>query len=150
MLQENVMKIYKRIIDDKPEIIVEDRNKQFVMGWWCNDVYWIMTNYTPGASFTLKEADEPIFSFLIKMFRTEHFSNNTFTWLSEARAPEESSSLKITKGKDYFRIRFIQGEGDFLAKARNICPICFCLSGSRKQEIANNFSLLLQELINRG
>lgn len=143
------MKIYKQITDGKPEIVVKQHNNQYIMSWWCNDVYWIMTNYTPDTSFIVKESDEPIFSFLNSLFRTKHFSNNTFTWLSEARRPKESSTLKITKGKNYFRIRFIQGEGDYLAKARNICPICFCLSGSRNQEIANKFSLLLHTLLNR-
>lgn len=143
------MQLYKNVVDGKEEIIVESKNQKFVIGWYGSDLYWIMLDYLPNNKFTITKDVPCLFDFLDKLFTAEYFKNNTFIWLSEARIPKNSSSLKITKGKNHFRIRFIQGENDILAKAKHICPICFCLSGSRNQRIADKFSLLLHELLNR-
>ena len=143
------MKVYMDIIDSRKQIIVQDGNNKFIIGFFGADVYWIMLDYIPENKFTIKNDCPYIYEFLENLFSTERFKNCTFTWLSEARLPENSSTLKITKGKDFYRIKFIQHEGDFLARAKNICPICFCLSGSRNQRIANKFSLMLNKLLNR-
>jgi len=143
------MKIYTDLLDSKKQIVVQDGDNKFIIGFFGSDLYWIMLDYIPKNKFTIKKSCPYLFDFLENLFSTEHFKNCTFTWLSEARLPENSSSLKITKGQNYFRIRFIQTEGDYLARARNICPICFCLNGSRNQEIANKFSIMLNELLNR-
>ncbi len=143
------MKIFKDALDGRQQIIVQDGNSQFIIGFFGSDIYWIMPNYIPENKFIILQSCPYLFEFLENLFSTEHFKNCTFTWLSEARLPENSSSLKITKGQNYFRIRFIQNENDYLARARNICPICFCLSGSRNQQIANKFSIMLNELLTR-
>jgi len=142
------MKIYENILEEQEQIIVESNNRKFIIGWFGADLYWVMPDYSPNNHFTITK-DCILWGFFKSLFSKYHFKNNTFTWVSEARLPNESSTLKITKGKDFFRIRFIQGEDDYLARASNICPICFCLSGSRNQEIANEFSNLLHELLSR-
>lgn len=142
------MKIYKNSYDNYEQIIIESTSDKFIMGWFGADLYWIMTNYTPNTHFTI-EKNCILWDFFDMLFSKYHFKNNTLIWISEARPANESSKLKITKGKDFFRIRFIQGENDYLAKARNICPICFCLSGSKNQDIANEFSYLLHKLLSR-
>ena len=143
------MKIYKQTLNERSQIVVQDGKNKFIIGFFGSDVYWIMLDYIPDNKFTIKKNCTYLFNFIESLFSTEHFKNCTFTWLSEARLPENSSSLKITKGQDFYRIKFIQHEGDFLAKAQNICPICFCLNGSRNQQVANKFSILLNELLTR-
>lgn len=143
------MKIYKDIVDSRKQIVVQDGEHKFIIAFFCSDVYWVMLDYIPENKFTVKRSCPYLFDFLEGLFSTEHFKNCTFTWLSEARLPENSSTLKITKGKDFYRIKFIQHDSDFLARTRNICPICFCLSGSKNQRIANKFSIMLNELLNR-
>ena len=143
------MKIYKETLNERRELVVQSGDNEFIIGYFGSDLYWIMLDYVPNNKFTITEDMPYLFDFLNDLFCTEHFKNNTFVWLSEARLPENSSSLKITKGMNFFRIRFIQNENDYLAKARNICPICFCLSGSRNQKIANKFSIMLNKLLTR-
>lgn len=143
------MKIYKETVNNRQHIIVQNGNDKFVIGFYGSDLYMIMLDYVTNNKFTITQDVPYLFDFFKNLFNAHHFKNNTFIWLSEARLPENSSSLKITKGKNYFRIRFIQGERDYLAKARGICPVCFCLSGSRNQEIANSFSIMLNELLAR-
>lgn len=142
------MKICKNTFNGREQIIIEDNNCKFIMGWFGADLYWIMPNYTPNSPFIITE-DFILWEFFDTLFSKHHFKNNTLIWISEARLPSESSYLKITKGTASFRVRFIQGKNDYLAKARNICPICFCLSGSKHQEIANEFSNLLHKLLSR-
>ena len=144
------MEIIKRTNNSREEILITSGNIKYIMGWYGSDLYWIMPNYVPNNRFNVTCDTPYLWEFLEKLFKENHFKNNTFIWISEARLEKESSFLKITKGKNSFNIRFIQGENDYLAKVRNICPICFCLSGSRKQEIANSFSNLLHKILNQG
>ena len=143
------MKISKNSFESREHIVVEQKGQRFLIDWFAADLYWIMLDYAPKSSFIVTKNTPLFWEFFTNLFATHHFKNNTLIWLSEARLEEESSILKITKGKDYFRIKFIQGDHDYLAKARNICPICFCLSGSNHQEIANAFSNFLHKLLSR-
>lgn len=143
------MRIYKQIVDNRNEIVVYNNKGKFIIGWFGTDLYWIMPEYISSNCFTIKKDVPYLFEFFEKLFSTHHFKNNTFIWLCEAGLPENSSTLKITKGKSFYRIRFIQNPKDIIAHARNICSICFCLSGSKNQEIANEFSILLHELLSR-
>lgn len=143
------MKIYKETLNARKQIIIQDGDNKFIIGFFGSDLYWIMLDYVPDNKFTIKKNSPYLFKFLENLFGKEHFKNCTFTWFSEARLPENSSGLKITKGKDFYRIKFFQNDNDYLAKTRNICPVCFCLSGSRNQKIANKFSIMLNELITR-
>lgn len=141
------MKIFKENLEGKENIIIQNGKNKFIMGWYGADLYWIMVDYAPNISFTITNSNPELFNFLNKLFSTYHFKNCTFNWVSEARLPENSSSLKITKGMDYYRIKFIQNPEDYFSRLRNICAICFCLSGSRHQDIANKFSILLHDLL---
>lgn len=141
------MKISKDTL--KNQVIVESNMHKFVIGWFAADLYWIMPEYTANNSFVVKRDTPFLWDFFNSLFSINHFPNNTFMWKSEARLESESSTLKVTKGKEHFKIRFIQNDNDYLAKFRNICPICFCLSGSRNQKIANEFSNLLHNILSR-
>jgi len=139
------MKIYIDALDGKKRLIIEDGENKFIIGFYGSDLYWIMIDYIPNIEFNVKKDCPKLFKLLDELFTIGNFESNTFTWISEARLPENSSTLKITKDKDSYRITFIQNETDYLAKARNICPICFCLSGSRNLKIASMFAIMLNE-----
>ena len=143
------MKIYVDILDNKKRLIVQEGENKFIIGFYGSDLYWIMINYIPNTKFTVKKDCYILFNFLNELFTVGRFKNCTFTWVSEAHLLKNSSMLKITKGKDFYRIKFIQNSDDHMAKFRNICPVCFCLSGSRNQKIANMFAIMLNETLSR-
>ena len=132
------MNIYKETVDGRKQVAVESRGKKFIMGWFAGDLYWIMQNYEPAY----------FHDFFEKLFKEYHFKNCTLTWSSEAGVDRADNKLKITKGENYFKIRFYQGENDNLSKSTNTCPVCFCLSGSKHQDIANEFSNFLHTILN--
>ena len=129
-------------------IIVEDNNSKFIIGWFGADVYWIMLDYIPDNKFIVTKSSPKLWEFLSTLFKENHFKNCTFIWNSEAGINRIDNRLKITKGQNYFKIRFFQGEKDSLSKLQNTCPICFCLSGSRNPKIAESFSIFLHKLLN--
>ena len=141
------MNIYKETVDGRKQVAVESRGKKFIMGWFAGDLYWIMQNYEP-AYFLITKKAPYFYDFFTKLFKEYHFKNCTLTWSSEAGIDRADNKLKITKGENYFKIRFYQGETDTLSKATNTCPICFCLSGSKHQRIANEFSNFLHTILN--
>ena len=141
------MNIYKETVDGRKQVAVESRGKKFIMGWFAGDLYWIMQNYEP-AYFLITKKTPYFYDFFEKLFKEYHFKNCTLTWSSEAGIDRTDNKLKITKGENYFKIRFFQGENDNLSKSTNTCPVCFCLSGSKHQKIANEFSSFLHTLLN--
>lgn len=143
------MKIYKEVLDGKKQIVIRHHENKFIIGIFNSGLYWIMLDYIPENNFTIKRNNTELFEFIDNLFLTEHFNNCTFNWLSESSLSEHSSSLKITKGKDYYRIKFIQNPNDSLAKEKNICPICFCLNGSKNPNITNKFTIMFNQLLNR-
>lgn len=141
------MTIYTEIIDGQKQVAVEFKGKKFIMGWFEGDLYWIMQNYEP-AYFLITENTPYFYEFFTNLFKDYYFKNYTLIWSSEAGVDSAPNKLKITKGENYFKIRFFQGETDALSKATNTCPICFCLSGSKHQNITNKFSNFLHTILN--
>ena len=69
-----------------------------------------------------------------------------FIWYSEAYGEiEEAHKLIITKLDNLFSIKFYLNPNNQLFNISGNCPICFCLSGSRNQKIANLFSEMFLE-----
>lgn len=145
------MIVTKEYFEGKKVINITDKKDQFHISIYGSDLYWIMTDYHDGNEFFINNTDTKFYNALKDLFREIEkrdykylplYTKNTLKWLSEARQPEESSTLEIVKGDYFFIIRFIRGEKDHLAKARNICPICFALSGSRNPGIAAAFGIM--------
>ncbi len=73
--------------------------------------------------------------------------DNTFTWLSEDYGPYENANKLIIEFKDNsFIIKFYQNlNREF--NIEDICSICFCLNGSKNQDIASAFSLMFLDFL---
>lgn len=120
------------------------------------DLYWTMLNYNKDNEFIVTKDDKLLFSQLEKIFKEikkydkftpKLLNDNCFEWISEAYGlEEESNKLTITKYDDKFIIKFYQNPNNPFNN-KDICAICFCLSGSRNQNIATAFSIMFQEYI---
>lgn len=154
------MKIYKNVItDDKYELIFENDEKEiFKIHYGGADLYWTMINYRDGNRFQITEAEEIVYYQLQALFKeieksdipyNKALNNGCFEWLSEAYGiPEEAHKLLITKDETSFNIEFIRNPNNFIPS--HICPICFCLSGSRNPDIACAFSLMFLQYKNNN
>ncbi len=139
-------------MNDK-KFIVKQGEDEFAIGYFGADLYWVMKNYHEGNKFiitkkygTLYEGLQTIFRFM-KMRQAPEFKANVFNWLSEARLPEESNHMTITKQKNKFVVEFFQNPNDYISIRSKTCAICFCLSGSKNPSIANMFSALTHKLL---
>ncbi len=141
-------------IDDRI-VVTNEKNDQFTICYGGADLYWFMDNYNfeDNNGFTITEDDKKFYSLLKKTFRKiEKYDdpkkptiiNNTFTWLSEAEGLLETQNiLTIIRRSNAFTIRFYRNPLNFSPK--NTCYVCFCLSGSRNQKIANAFSEMFMQ-----
>lgn len=132
---------------------VKHENDEFIIGYFGSDLYWVMLNYHEGNNFiitkkqgTLYEDLQTIFRFM-KTRREPQLEGNVFNWLSEARQPEESNHMTITKLKGKFVVEFFQNPNDYISAASKTCAICFCLSGSRNANVATMFSATTHKLL---
>lgn len=133
--------------------ILKQGEDEMVIGYFGADLYWIMENYHESYKFvitkgqaTLYEGLQTIFRFM-KMRKEPELKDNVFNWLSEARQPEESNHMTITKEKNKFIVEFFQNPNDYISIGSKTCAICFCLSGSRNASIANMFSAMTHKLL---
>lgn len=142
------MTFIKSKSNSKEYIIVKDKKLKFIIFCYEDKLYWIMLDYIPNNRFIVTK-DCPIFwEFLTVLFHENHFKNCTFLWNSANETDNLNNRLKITKGENYFTIKFLQSSKDNALNFPNACPICFCLSGSRKPRIAESFSIFLHKLLN--
>ena len=146
------MKIYKQ---DNRIHIQNGKKDEFIIGYFGSDLYWILPEYTEDNEFVITEELKVFHSMLNSIFnhmkkeKALQLNGTQFHWLSEARLPEESSTLTITKLDDKFIIRFIQNPNDYFAVMQGSCSICFCLSGSKNPSVATAFSITTHKLLAR-
>lgn len=135
------------------KFIVQQGEDEFVIGYFGSDLYWLMTNYHEGNKFVITKEQEKLYDFLKYMFKfmqereEPELKDNVFRWLSEARQPEESNHMTITRLKDKFVVEFFQNPSDYISIASKTCAICFCLSGSRNWNVASMFSAMTHKLL---
>lgn len=151
------MKLYKNIIKDEDyELVFEnDDGDIFKIHYAGGDLYWTMINYHSNNKFLITK-EETIYFNLQQLFKKiesfdlpydKTFNDNCFEWLSEAYGVlENAHKLLIKKEEDYFIIKFIRNPNNFLVG--KLCPICFCLSGSRNPRIAYAFSSMFLDFNN--
>lgn len=135
------------IINNEIEIL-NDIGDKFIIHFAGSDLYWTMVTYHKNNLFIINE-EYGLFYELIDMLFKKYNINN-FEWLSEAYGlEEEAHRLIIEKINDEYYISFIQNELNRF-RIKGMCPICFCLSGSRNQEIINYFAKIYFDLINNN
>lgn len=133
----------------------EDGNT-FIIHYAGGDLYWVMLNYHKDNQFIVTKDDKILFSQLTQLFKEikkydkstpKLLNDNCFKWISEAYGlEEESNNLTITKYDDKFIIKFYQNSNNPFNN-KDICAICFCLSGSRNQNITTAFSVMFQQYL---
>lgn len=139
----------------RTEIIIEDKNgKCFKIQYAAGDIYWTMLDYYPNNKFTITPEDEILYNQLEEIFaiiknnENKFFTllkDNTFYWLSENYGLNDvSNKLTIEKKENDFIISFWRNPQSY---DKSICPICFCLSGSRNQKVANSFSIMFYNIV---
>lgn len=138
-------------------LTLENENgNTFIINYAGGDLYWVMLNYYKDNQFIVTKDDKLLFFQFKKIFKEikkydkstpKLLNDNCFEWISEAYGlEEEANNLTITKYDDKFIIKFYQNPNNpFINK--DMCAICFCLSGSRNQNIATAFSIMFQEYI---
>lgn len=143
-------------IDKKrTELIIENEDgNKFKIHYAAGDIYWTMLNYHQNNKFIITPEDEILYQQMEELFYIiEHnenkfftlLKNNTFHWLSENYGLNEVSNLlTIVKEDNKYIINFQQHPHSF---NKSICAICFCLSGSRNQKVANSFSYMFYNCI---
>lgn len=130
--------------------LTSNQNQSFLMQYGGSDFYWIMLHYDENNKFNVTKEDSFLFSQMQQLFKIikeyddfydKTFINNTFTWSSEDYGTyEKANKLIITLQNDTFSIQFYQNPNrEFNDKY--LCPICFCLNGSKNEKIASAFSL---------
>lgn len=146
-----------KINEYKYEITLENEDgNAFIIHYAGCDLYWTMLNYNKANEFIVTKDDKLLFSQLKKIFKEikkydkftpKLLNDNCFEWISEAYGlEEESNKLTITKYDDKFIIKFYQNPNNPFNN-KDICAICFCLSGSKNQNIATVFSIMFQQYI---
>lgn len=152
------MEIYKNVFEDgRYELVLKNEcNQVFDIHYGGADLYWSMSDYCEDNEFVVTPLDGLFYIQLEEVFEKIYkcdepynrlFFDNCFVWFSEAYGiPEEAHKLLITKNDNCFCIRFVRNQYNF--SPSNTCFISFCLSGSRNQEIANAFSMMLLEYRN--
>ena len=134
------MKIVK--IENSAIKLTNEKNQSFLMQYGGADFFWIMLQYDENNEFNITE-DTFLYSLMQQLFQIiekydnpydKTFINNTFTWISEDYGDYESANKLIIKlENNIFSIRFYQNpKRNFNNKF--LCPICFCLSGSKNEK----------------
>jgi len=162
-----ILIIYNWLEDDKMEIIknevgnlkdlefINENDQKFKIHYAGGDLYWTMLNYNDTNEFIINNNNK-VYLQLEELFRKieendltylKLLNENCFKWESEAYGiTEEANKLFIIKENDKFIIKFYKNpNGRF--NVNGLCPICFCLSGSRNQKIANAFSIMFKQTI---
>ena len=136
-------------------VLINELGDKFIIHYAGLDLYFTMLDYKEENKFIIRQNDELFLEFenLFQEIKNHDkqipklINNDCFTWISESYGIyENQNKLNILKEDDKFIIKFYQNPNrEFIRK--DICPICFCLSGSKNQNVANLFSIMFQELI---
>lgn len=137
--------------------LANEKNKSFLMKYDGADFYWTMLDYDNYNEFIITKEDSFLFFQMQQLFRNiqkydksfdKVLIDNTFTWISEDYGIyENANKLIITFKNNAFFIKFYQNPNQKF-NIKDMCPICFCLNGSKNQMIASAFSLMFLEYQN--
>ncbi len=150
--------IKNRINEYVSELVLEDDNgSKFIMHYAGGDLYWTMVDYYDNNIFCINKNDEVLFSHMKNLFcdienndnpNKKILNNNCFEWVSEAYGNlKDANKLTITRNNDKFIINFFKNPNNKF-NINSVCSVCFCLSGSKNQNIANAFSIMFNNYIN--
>ena len=126
--------------------IASNNGEQFKIHYAGGDLYWTMEHYHGDNEFIVEKKDLEFYLELDRIFKLIGDDIGFIEWYSEAYGElKNANKLVISKIDEGFSIKFKQNPNR-LFNRKDICAICFCLSGSKYQEIANEFSIMYYSL----
>ena len=126
--------------------IVDNKGEQFKIHYAGGDLYWTMIDYHNDNEFIIEKNDFLFYNELEKIFKLIDDDLENIEWFSEAYGEiDKANKLSINKIDETFCIKFYQNPAR-LFNRKDICAICFCLSGSRFQDVANEFSSMFYRI----
>jgi hypothetical protein len=131
----------------KELLLISENGYKFRIHYAACDLYWTMINYDENNEIIVKKNDLVLYKEIEKIFDLIG-DISELEWYSEAYGEiEDANKLFISKKNDQFAIKFFQNPNRIVNR-KGLCPICFCLSGSMFQNVANEFSLMFHRLSN--
>lgn len=135
--------------------IKKDNANEFQMKFEGSDFYFVMYNYQDDNKFVISK-DNELYIYFKNLFNDIRINDNQYNrmlnenkliWISEDYGEYENANrLIITKLDNSFIINFYNNPNKMFGNAK-VCPICFCLSGSKNQNIANAFAMMFNDII---
>lgn len=114
-----------------------------------SDLYWVLNDYKDDNEM-LVSSDDDFYEVLDELYNSikecdntydSLFNNESFIWYSEDYGEiDDAHKLIISKLDNLYSIKFIFNASNKMFNISGNCPICFCLSGSRNQNVAYLFS----------
>ena len=140
----------KIIKEDKEEYneltIVNNKGEQFKIHYAGGDLYWTMIDYHKDNEFIIDKDDFLFYNELERIFKLIDSDLESIEWCSEAYGEiDKANKLLINKIGETFCVNFYQNPTR-LFNRKDICAICFCLNGSRFQDVANEFSSMFYRI----
>ena len=130
--------------------VSNDKGEQFKIHYAGGDLYWVMVDYFENNEFIIDKKDIYFYEELERIFSLLESDYSYIEWSSEAYGElENANRLIIAKIDGGYSIRFYQNPNRVFNR-KDICAICFCLSGSKHQDIANEFSSMFYRLSLEG
>lgn len=139
-------------IEENGIILTNGYHHQFQMHYAGGDLYWTMLDYFDNNTFYITNNNVILFEYMEYLFSSiksnyKLYKTGCFEWISEAYGiPDEANKLIISKTNNKYNIRFFQNPKNKFNR-KDICSICFSLSGSKYQNISNIFSIMLNKCI---
>lgn len=149
------MKIFYYFENNKYIIRLLNNNDEMQMSFEGMDFYFTMFNYHNNNQFII-DKDNELYIYFEHLFidiklndksYDKMLNNNQFVWVSEDYGEyKDANKLIITKAYESYIIQFYNNPNKIFGNSK-ICPICFCLSGSKNQNIANAFAVMFNNII---
>lgn len=149
------MKILYCVENEKHIIKLSKDNDEMKINFEGADLYFVMYNYHEDNKFVIGK-DNDLYVYFKNLFNEirindnpydKILNDNKFIWISEDYGEYENANrLTITELDDSYIIQFYNNPNKKFGNAK-VCPICFCLSGSQNQNIANEFTIMFNNIV---
>ena len=149
------MKILYCVENEKHIIKLSKDNDEIKIKFEGADLYFVMYNYHEDNKFVIGK-DNDLYVYFKNLFNeirindnpyNKMLNDNKFIWISEDYGEYENANrLTITELDDSYIIQFYNNPNKKFGNAK-VCPICFCLSGSKNQNIANAFAIMFNNIV---
>lgn len=151
------MKILYCVENEKHIIKLSKDNDEMKTKFEGADLYFVMYNYHDDNKFVISD-DNDLYAYFKNLFNEirindnpydKMLNDNKFIWISEDYGEYENANrLTITELDNSYIIQFYNNPNRMFGNVK-VCPICFCLSGSKNQNIANAFAMMFNNIVSQ-